>query len=225
MLLRQFHQSSAGIDQRNARAHARECHRRALVNFDLQPVGHEAHHAGRFDPGNLFELRFLLGQRHEENVASDVGAHHFHDLRLGHILHADDFNVVAGLDAKAPGALAVFVQTGGHDRDDTQNCGRDRGPQQPAGSFSGSELRRAETRFCPRRKGDSSSTSRSTRRASSSSSRGVRSVQMERANARRWMGTTLPARWCRWISAPSVQVSCREESLSFFTIASFLGLR
>src|SRR5579863_5798203 len=35
------------------------------------------------------------------------------------------------------------------------------------------------------------------------------------------MGTTLPARWCRWISAPSVQVSCREESLSFFTIAAF----
>src|SRR5437588_10019970 len=37
--------------------------------------------------------------------------------------------------------------------------------------FLGSELRRAETRFCPRRNGDSSSTSRSTRRASSSSSR------------------------------------------------------
>ncbi len=39
--------------------------------------------------------------------------------------------------------------------------------------FLGSELRRAETRFCPRRNGDSSSTSRSTRRASSSSSRGI----------------------------------------------------
>src|SRR5579871_3536706 len=37
--------------------------------------------------------------------------------------------------------------------------------------FLGSELRRAETRFCARRKGDSSFTSRSTRRASSSSSR------------------------------------------------------
>ena len=35
--------------------------------------------------------------------------------------------------------------------------------------FLGSELRRAETRFCPRRKGDSSSTSRSISRASSSS--------------------------------------------------------
>src|SRR5580765_1373773 len=37
--------------------------------------------------------------------------------------------------------------------------------------FLGSELRRAETRFCARRNGDSSATSRSTRRASSSSSR------------------------------------------------------
>src|SRR6266849_6913773 len=38
-------------------------------------------------------------------------------------------------------------------------------------AFLGRVLRRAETRFCPRRNGDSSSTSRSTRRASSSSSR------------------------------------------------------
>src|SRR5580700_3497594 len=38
--------------------------------------------------------------------------------------------------------------------------------------FFGMALRRAETRFCARRKGDSSSTSRSTRRASSSVSRG-----------------------------------------------------
>src|SRR6266849_2203958 len=38
-------------------------------------------------------------------------------------------------------------------------------------AFLGRELRRAETRFCPRRNGDSSSTSKSTRRASSSSSR------------------------------------------------------
>src|SRR5215469_14726354 len=38
-------------------------------------------------------------------------------------------------------------------------------------AFLGSVLRRAETRFCARRNGDSSSTSRSTRRASSSSSR------------------------------------------------------
>ena len=88
VFLRQLHQRSAGIDQGNSRAHAGKCDRRALVNFNLQPVGDEAHHAGRFHPGNLFELRFLLGQRDEENVASDVGAHHFHDLRLGHVLHA-----------------------------------------------------------------------------------------------------------------------------------------
>jgi hypothetical protein len=39
------------------------------------------------------------------------------------------------------------------------------------------------------------------------------------------VGTTLPARWCRWISAPSVQVSCREESLSFLNITAIVRLR
>jgi len=50
----------------------------------------------------LLELRFLLRQRDEENVAADVGAHDVHDLGLGHVLHAGDFQVVAGLDAEAP---------------------------------------------------------------------------------------------------------------------------
>jgi len=54
-------------------------------------------------------LCFLLGQGDEENIASDIGAHDFHDLRLGDILHAADFNVVAGFHTKAPEALTVFV--------------------------------------------------------------------------------------------------------------------
>ena len=54
---------------------------------------------------------------------------------------------------------------------------------------------------------------------------GIHRAQTERENAQRRLGTALPARWCRWISAPSVQVSCREESLSVLTITSFLKSR
>src|SRR5580765_6961336 len=44
-------------------------------------------------------------------------------------------------------------------------------------------------------------------------------------NSRRMAGTTLPARWSNQTYAPSVQVSCRQESLSFFTIAANLEMR
>ena len=112
MLRRQLHQRSASVDQRHARSHARERHRSALVNFDLQAVGNKAHHAGRFHPRNLLQLRLLLRQRNKKNVAPNVGAHHFHDLRLGHVLHARDFNVVARFHAEAPRVLAVVIQPG-----------------------------------------------------------------------------------------------------------------
>ena len=59
-----------------------------LVNLHLQPVGNEAHHAGGFDPRNLFQLRFPLGQRHKENIAADVAAHDFHHLGAGNVLQA-----------------------------------------------------------------------------------------------------------------------------------------
>ena len=98
------------VDQRHARPHPGECHWRALVNFHLQAVGHKPHHAGRFHPWNLLQLRLLLRQRNEKNVAADVGAHHFHDLRLGHVLHARDFDVVARFHAEAPRALAIVIQ-------------------------------------------------------------------------------------------------------------------
>ena len=40
--------------------------------------------------------------------------------------------------------------------------------------------------------------------------------RVPRAQVRRWVGTTPPARWCRWISAPSVQVSCRQGIAELF---------
>jgi hypothetical protein len=57
-------------------------------------------------------------------------AHHFHDLRLGHVFDAGHVNVVARFHTEAPGALAVLVQTGGDDGDRTQDRGRGRGPEQ-----------------------------------------------------------------------------------------------
>ena len=56
------HQVAAGVDEGNVRADAGKGDRRALVNLDAQAVGHETHHAGRFDPGNLLELLFAVGQ-------------------------------------------------------------------------------------------------------------------------------------------------------------------
>ena len=221
MLLRQLHQRAAGIDQQNARADAGEGDRSALVNFNLEAVGDEAHHAGRLDPGNLFELRLLLRERDEENVAANVGAHHFHDLRLGHVLHAGDFDVVARLDAEAPGVLAVFDR--GRRRRWRRRTEWRRQSRPTAGGWQFSweancggrrhAFARAEMGI-PRPHPDRPGARRRVPRAA-----------IQRVNARRWVGTTLPARWCRWISAPSVQVSCREESLSFFNIASFLELR
>ena len=110
MLLRQLHQRAAGVNQKDPRANARKCHRRPLMNLDLQAVGHEPHHAGRLDPRDLFQLSFLLAQRYKKDVATNVGAHDFHDLRLGHVLHALDVDVVARLDAEAPRTFAVVIQ-------------------------------------------------------------------------------------------------------------------
>ena len=137
MLLRQLHQRAAGIDQSNVRPNAREGDWGALVNLHLQAIGNEAHDARRFHPWNLFELRFLLGQRDKENIAANVGAHHLHDLRLGDILHAADFDVVARFDPEPPRMLAVVVQSGGGNCSDTQKHRGDRRPQQAAGSFLG----------------------------------------------------------------------------------------
>ena len=80
------------------------------MNFNLQPVRYKTHHAGRFHPWDLIQLGFLLGQWDKEDVATNIGAHHFHDLSLGHVLHAHDFDVVARFDAKPPGALAIVIE-------------------------------------------------------------------------------------------------------------------
>ena len=147
---------------------------------------------------------FAGGQGNEENVAANVAAHDLHDLRAGHVLQAGDFDVIARFDAEAPGMFAVVVKRG--DRRATQkddNQGED-APSQASGGFFGREPRRTETRFCPRRKGDSCSTSKSSMRASSSVS------SARDAQARGRLDTTPPARWWNRFCAPSNQVSCRQ---------------
>ena len=105
------------------------------MNFDPQAVGDKAHYARRFDPWDLFQLRLLLGKGNKENVSTDVGAHDFHDLRLGDVFHSGYFDVVTGLDAETPGALAVVVEHSGSYRQNAENRNGDKGPQQAMRSF------------------------------------------------------------------------------------------
>ena len=107
------------------------------MDFHAQAVGHEAHDAGRFDPWNLLQLQLALRERNKKDVAADVAAHDFHDLRVGDVLRAADFNLVASIDAKAPGVLAVAVERGGCDSDDGKNESREGYPLQAIGSFLG----------------------------------------------------------------------------------------
>ena len=221
VLLRQIHERAAGVDQRDARADAGEGHRGALVDFNLQAVGHEAHHAGRFDPGNLLELRFLLRQRNKENVAANIGAHHFHDLRFGHVLHARDFNVVARLHAKAPGVLAVLIQGGGNNCGDAQNGCGNRSPEEAAGSFFRKRTAAGRDTLLPAQKW-----------------RFLVRIQVDQARIVEILAWRLVP---RVDGAGRVQLFLRdggtafsrhqfrsvvvEESLSFFNIAAFLELR
>ena len=137
LLARQFHQGADVVGQQNPGTHPRERHRSAFVNFNFQPVGNEAHDAGRFHPRNLFQLRFPLRQGHEENIAADVAAHDFHHLRAGDVLQAADFDVVAGFDAEAPGALSVVVERGDRDSAEEHDAERDSSPGQASNSFLG----------------------------------------------------------------------------------------
>ena len=84
----QFHQRAPGVDQRNVRADAGKGNRRALMNLDAQAIGDKAHHARRFHPRNLLQLLFALRERNEKNVAANISAHHFHDLRVRDVLGA-----------------------------------------------------------------------------------------------------------------------------------------
>ena len=190
----------AGIDQRKSAGRRgrkplayvrgfRHCKRLGTKRITLADSTH----------GNLFELRFLLGERDEENVAADVGAHHFHDLRLGHVLHAGDFNVVARLDAETPRAFAVVINSDRRRvRRHREHTGGDAGPEQAIGSFL---RKRAATG------GDALLPAKKRRFLVYIQVNQARVVQfLARASGRefqRWAGTTPPARW--WARFPRHQ--------------------
>ena len=137
MLRRQLHQSPARVNQRHPRPHPRKRHRRTLVNLHLQAVRNKAHHAGRFHPWNLLQLNLLLRQRNEEDVAPNVGAHHFHNLSLAYVLHARDFNVVARFHAEAPRMFAIVIQRGRGQPAYANQGSSHNGPQQTIRGFLG----------------------------------------------------------------------------------------
>ena len=91
----QLHQRAAGVDQRNVGADAGKSHGRAFMDLNAQAVGHKAHYARRFHPWNLLQLLSALRERNEEDIASDVSTHDFHDLRMRDVFGAGDFNLIA----------------------------------------------------------------------------------------------------------------------------------
>src|SRR5208337_3826284 len=131
------HQRAPGVDQRNVRADAGKSHRSALVNLDAQPIGDKTHHTRRFHPRDLFQLLFALSQRNEENVAANISAHHFHDLRVRDVVSAGDLDLIARIDAKAPGVFPVAIDGRARSAQNPQNDERQDHPHQPVGSLWG----------------------------------------------------------------------------------------
>ena len=82
------------------------------MNLNLQAIGHEAHDAGGFDPGNLFQRSLALTEWNEEDVAANVSAHSLDYLGTGYVFEAADFDVVTRLHPKTPGVLAIVIESG-----------------------------------------------------------------------------------------------------------------
>src|SRR5258707_11899497 len=130
-----FHQRATGVDQRNVRADASEGNRRPFMNLDAQAIRHESHDARRFHPRNLFQLQFALGKGNEKNVAADIFAHHFHDVRVRDVLSAANFDLIAGIDAKTPRALSVTVEAQAGGSENRKSKERHGDSLQPIGSL------------------------------------------------------------------------------------------
>src|SRR4051812_1289036 len=134
---REFHQRSASVDERYARPYPGKCNWSSFVDLYAEAVRHETHYAGRLDPGNLLKLRFALCQRNKENIAADIAAHDFHDLGLGDVLGACDFNLVAGVDSEAPRVFAVTIKRARHRHADAEHKDGQGNPLQTIGGVFG----------------------------------------------------------------------------------------
>src|SRR5258707_12338486 len=105
------------------------------MNLDAQAIRHESHDARRFHPRNLFQLQFALGKGNEKNVAADIFAHHFHDVRVRDVLSAANFDLIAGIDAKTPRALSVTVEAQAGGSENRKSKERHGDSLQPIGSL------------------------------------------------------------------------------------------
>ena len=79
------------------------------MQLNFQMVGQQAHHGGRFYPGNFFQLFFSLGERDKEDIAADIATYDFHHLAVRDVLGAGDFDVLPRVNAEAPRARAVEI--------------------------------------------------------------------------------------------------------------------
>ena len=57
----------------------------ALGDRHAQLIGEQAHHRGVLDPGNLLELCAAPRQRHEEEIAPDIGAEDGEQIGAGQL--------------------------------------------------------------------------------------------------------------------------------------------
>src|SRR5882724_11324841 len=109
---RNLHDVPGVVDQPDVRADTDKRHGCALEHRHLKPVRHKPHDGRRFHPWNLLELFAAFIERDEEDVTANVAAENIHHLASGDVLHTGNFNLVAGVDAKPPRALAIAVNEG-----------------------------------------------------------------------------------------------------------------
>src|SRR5450755_1453698 len=124
------------IDQRNMSVDFDERYRYALEDFNAQAVRQQAHDACRFDPGDGFELLLLVGERNVKDVAINVGAQRVEYLCPRDVAGAEDFDVVAGVDAEAPGLGSVAIDGDGDKPDGTDDQQNQQQKLDAAGGFS-----------------------------------------------------------------------------------------
>ena len=91
-------------------------------------------------------------ERNEENVAADVAAHHFHDLRVRHVLGAGDLDLIARVDAETPGVLAITVEARRRSAQNCKNDERQRDPLQAIGGLFGERSAADRDSFLPAQK-------------------------------------------------------------------------
>src|SRR5215470_1843766 len=101
------HDDAVGIDQAAPGAEQNESYGSALGDRYGDAVRQQAHHAGGFDPRNLFQLFSPLVQWNKEDVAADIGAGNLHHLHAGSVMHPGDLDAVAGFDAEAGRTYSV----------------------------------------------------------------------------------------------------------------------